>query len=103
LGVLVAFLKQPALPGKAPLTKKNSKKILKNKNHHRNPQCWTSHFKMTARPLPVIPPKYTGTVYLSHSLRKKFNVKKMFFDFLGTVIGTPVHFGGMTGRGRAII
>jgi hypothetical protein len=33
LGVLVAFLKQPALPGKAPETKKNSKKILKNKNH----------------------------------------------------------------------
>jgi hypothetical protein len=33
LGVLVAFLKQPALPVKAPQTKKNSKQILKNKNH----------------------------------------------------------------------
>jgi hypothetical protein len=32
LGVLVAFLKQPALPGEAPETKKNSKKFLKNKN-----------------------------------------------------------------------
>jgi hypothetical protein len=27
LGVSVAFLKQPALPGEAPETKKNSKKI----------------------------------------------------------------------------
>jgi hypothetical protein len=33
LGVSVAFLKQPAQPGKAPQTQKNSKKILKNKNH----------------------------------------------------------------------
>jgi hypothetical protein len=33
LGVSVAFLKQPALPGVAPHTKKNSKTILKNKNH----------------------------------------------------------------------
>jgi hypothetical protein len=30
LGVLVAFLKQPALPGEAPQAKKNSKKILNN-------------------------------------------------------------------------
>jgi hypothetical protein len=27
------FLKQPALPGEAPQTKKKSKKNLKNKNH----------------------------------------------------------------------
>jgi hypothetical protein len=33
LGVWVAFLKQPALPGEAPQTKKKSKKNLKNKNH----------------------------------------------------------------------
>jgi hypothetical protein len=33
LGISVAFFKQPALPGKAPETKKNSKKILKNKNN----------------------------------------------------------------------
>jgi hypothetical protein len=33
LGVWVAFLKQPALPGEAPQTKNNSKQILKNKNH----------------------------------------------------------------------
>jgi hypothetical protein len=32
LGVSVAFLKHPALPGEALQTKKNSKKILKNKN-----------------------------------------------------------------------
>jgi hypothetical protein len=29
----VGFLKQPALPGKAPPKKNSSKKILKNKNH----------------------------------------------------------------------
>jgi hypothetical protein len=29
IGVSVAFLKQPTLPGEAPQTKKNSKKILK--------------------------------------------------------------------------
>jgi hypothetical protein len=33
LGVWVVFFKQPALPGEAQQTKKNSKKILKNKNH----------------------------------------------------------------------
>jgi hypothetical protein len=33
LGISVAFFKQPALPGEAPQTKKNSKKILKYKNH----------------------------------------------------------------------
>jgi hypothetical protein len=33
-GVSVAFLKQPALPGKAPETKKKSKKIIKNKNNN---------------------------------------------------------------------
>jgi hypothetical protein len=32
-GIWVGFLKQSALPGKAPQNKKNSKKILKNKNH----------------------------------------------------------------------
>jgi hypothetical protein len=32
LGIWVGFLKQPALPGKAP-QKKSSKKIIKNKNH----------------------------------------------------------------------
>jgi hypothetical protein len=34
LGISVGFLKQPALPGEAPHTKKNLQtKILKNKNH----------------------------------------------------------------------
>jgi hypothetical protein len=33
LGISVAFFKQPARPGEAPETKKNYKKIIKNKNH----------------------------------------------------------------------
>jgi hypothetical protein len=33
LGIWVGFLKQPALPGKAPPKKNSSKKIQKNKNH----------------------------------------------------------------------
>jgi hypothetical protein len=33
LGIWVGFLKQPALPGKAPQKNISSKKILKNKNH----------------------------------------------------------------------
>jgi hypothetical protein len=33
LGVSVAFLKQPALPGEAPQTKKISKIFLKNKDY----------------------------------------------------------------------
>jgi hypothetical protein len=33
LGISVGFLKQPALPGEEPQTKKNSKKNPKNKNH----------------------------------------------------------------------
>jgi hypothetical protein len=35
---LSRFFKQPALPGKAPQTKKNSKKILKNKNINKKSQ-----------------------------------------------------------------
>jgi hypothetical protein len=33
LGIWVGFLKQPALPGKAPPKKISSKKFQKNKNH----------------------------------------------------------------------